>query len=361
MKKIRVGIFGCGFVASAWHIPAFMALKKTVDEIVLCDLNPTLVASVAEKFHLSKTYSNVAEMLEKEKLDIVDVCTPPHTHSALAIQAMNSGCNVLLEKPMALKLLDCDEMVRVSEQQGVKLCVVHNELFRPPMLKAKELVEKGAIGQVMGMHWCRLTHREEYLDKETHWVHKLPGGLLGETGPHAVYATMAFLKKIKNVDIAAQSNLKCPWAPFDYFNMTFECESGIGSAVISHASNNYLAEVSIYGTEGVLSLDLQSMILTSYKLGKTKMVSLAVSTLKPAGQIVKGVLSNAAKAAFARNSAMRVRGHSVEIERFVDSVINNQTPPVTGEEGRETIRIIELLVQKLRQKYPNAAVKPNPT
>ena len=68
MEKIKVGIIGCGFVASAWHIPAFIALKKTVDEIVVCDVNPKLAESVAKKFHLSKAYANVAEMLEKEKL-----------------------------------------------------------------------------------------------------------------------------------------------------------------------------------------------------------------------------------------------------------------------------------------------------
>lgn len=351
MRKLKVGIIGCGFVASTWHIPAFMALKKTVDEIVLADLNPTLATTVAKQFNLSKIYSNFAEMLKKEKLDIIDICTPPHTHSVLAIQAMESGCNVLLEKPMALKLSDCDEMVDASRRQSVSLCIIHNELFRPPVLKAKEFISKGAIGKVMGMNWCRLTHKEEYLDKENHWVHKLPGGLLGETGPHAVYATMAFLKKVKNVDIAAESNLKYPWAPFDYFNMALECEGGIGSAIIAHASNNYLAEINIYGTEGILNLDLQSMILTSFKLEKTTMFSLGKSAMKSVGQIVKDVSLNAAKAAFVRNSAMKVRGHSVEIEKFVESIINNQKPPVTAEEGREVIRVLEMLVKKLNQKY----------
>lgn len=351
MKKLRVGILGCGVVSSNWHIPAFMALKKTVDEIVLCDINPTLVKTVAKQFNLSKTYSDFSEMLKREKLDMVDICTPPRTHPALAIQAMESGCNVLLEKPMAVQLSDCDEMVRVSRKQSVSLCIVHNELFRPPVLKAKELIAQGVIGKVMGMHWCRLTHREEYLDKENHWVHKLSGGLLEETGPHAVYATIAFLKNVKSVDIAAESNLKYPWAPFDYFNLALECEGGIGSATIAHASNNYLANISIYGTEGVLNLDLQTMMLTCFKLGKTTMFSLGMSAMKSAGQIVKNVSLNAAKAAFARDSAMKVRGHSVEIERFVESIINNQAPPVTAEEGREVIRVLEMLVTKLNQKY----------
>jgi predicted dehydrogenase len=357
MKKVKVGVIGCGFVASKWHIPGFKALKKTVDSIVVCDLNPTIAASVAKQFNLPKSYSSISEMLKNENLDIVDVCTPPHTHTALAIQAMEIGCNVLLEKPMALKLSDCDEMVRVSRKQDVKLCIIHNELFRPPMLKAKELIEKGAIGKVMGMQWIRFTHRQEYLDREDHWVHKLPGGVLGETGPHAVYASMAFLKEIRNVDITAKSNLKYPWAPYDYFDITFEGEGGIGSAIISHASNNYVAEVDVFGTEGILKMDLQSMMLTRYKLNDTKLFSLAASSLRSAGQIIKSVSSHAAKTAFARNTTMRVRGHSVEIEKFVDSIINDQQPPVTALEGRETIRIMEIMVEKLNQKYGDSRSK----
>jgi predicted dehydrogenase len=355
MKKVKVGIIGCGFVASKWHIPAFLELGKTVNSIAVCDLNPTLAESVAKRFNLSRCYSNVSEMLKAESLDIVDICTPPATHTSLANQAMESGCNVLLEKPMALRLSDCDEMVSVSRKQGVKLCVIHNELFRPPMMKAKDLVEKDEIGKIMGMQWIRFTHKEEYLARENHWVHKLPGGLLGETGPHAVYATIAFLKKIINVDISAASNLKCAWAPFDYFDLTFEGEAGIGSAIISHASSNYTAEVSIFGTEGILKMDLQSMLLTSYKLNDTKLSSLAVSSLKTVWQTIKSVSSNAVKTAFLRNYAMRIRGHSVEIEKFVNSVIADRRPPVTGEDGREVIRVMEMLVQKMRQKYANAS------
>jgi predicted dehydrogenase len=355
MNKIKVGIIGCGFVASKWHIPGFLRLKRNTIIQSVCDLNPSLATSVAKKFNLPRFYSNVSEMLQKEDLDIVDICTPPQTHAALAIEVMENGCHVLLEKPMALKLSDCDEMIRVSKKQGLKLCVIHNELFRPPLIEARKLVEGGDIGKVLGMQWCRFTHREEYLVKENHWVHRLPGGLLGETGPHAVYTSLAFLKKIRNVDITAKSNLEYPWAPFDYFDITLEGEDLVSSVIISHASDNYVADVSIFGTKGILKMDLQNMLLIRYRLNETKPVSLALSSLKLAGQITGHVISNAAKVIFARNTVMLVSGHATEIEKFVGSIIDDQQPPVTGEEGRETIRVMEILVHRLDQKYANAA------
>ena len=352
---MKVGIVGCGFVASAWHIPGFLRLRKTATVGAVCDISSQLASSVANKFGISRNYSNLAEMLAKENPDVVDICTPPHTHASLAVQAMEAGCHVLIEKPMALKLSDGDEMVRVAEKQGTKLCVVHNELFRPPMIRARKLVAEGAIGKVLGMEWRRFTHRDEYLTKENHWIHKLPGGLLGEVGPHAVYASLAFLKKIKNVDVTAKNNLKYPWAPFDYFNITLEGEDLTSSVIISMASNNFIADVSLFGTEATLNMDLQNMLLMQHKLNETKPIALATSSLKSAGQMIGNVLLNAAKVLFERDAKMRVIGHATEIEQFVNSVIANERPPVTGEEGREVIRVMEMLVQKLNQKYTNSS------
>jgi predicted dehydrogenase len=351
MKKIKVGIIGCGYIASKWHIPGFQRLPNTVVKAV-SDISPQFAASTAKKFNISKSYSNVTEMLHKEDLDIVDVCTPPQTHAPLAIEAMENGCHVLLEKPMALKLSECDELVDVSHKNDVKLCVIHNELFRPPMIRARKLVEQGTLGKLLGMQWCRFTHREEYFNNENHWIHKLPGGTIGETGPHGVYTSLAFLKKVNNVEVSAENNLGYPWARFDYYNITLEGEKMISNVIISHASKNYIADVSIFGTEEILKLDMQSMLLTHCRVNDTKPLTLAMSSLKPVRQIIGGVISNAAKTLFNRNALMQVNGHSTEIEMFVDSVINDHRPPVTAEEGREVIRVMEIIIRKLNQKYP---------
>jgi UDP-N-acetylglucosamine 3-dehydrogenase len=354
LRKIKVGIIGCGYIASRWHIPGFQRLKKTAAVIAASDISPALVESVARKFNIPRTYSNVTEMLQKEDLEIVDICTPPQTHSSIAIEAMEKGVNVLLEKPMALGLSDCDEMIRISQKTGSKLCIIQNELFRPPLIQARKMVAEGAIGQVMGMQWCRHTHREEYLAKENHWIHRLPGGIISETAPHGIYASLAFLKRITNVEIAAKKLSNYPWAPFDYFDITLEGQDIVSNVIISHAGDNYVADMNIYGTEGVLKLDLQSMLLMHYSLRKTKPILLALSSLKAASQVIGGVIRNAGKIMFTRDALLQVTGHATEIEQFVNSVQNDEQPPVSGEEGRETIRVLELILQKFNQKYARA-------
>lgn len=352
MTKIKVGVVGSGFIAKKEHIPSFLRLKKDVTISAVCDLNQSLATSVAKKFGIPAAYSNLSEMLEKENLDIVDISTPPQVHTPLAIEAMEKGCHVLLEKPMALKVSDCDRMIDVSQKHSLKLCVVHNEIFRPPLLKARQLVAEGDIGKLTGMRWCRLTHRGEYMSLKNHWVHRLPGGVLGETGPHAVYTSLCFLKNVKNVDIYAKKALEYPWVSYDYFNIMLEGENIISSIVISHSNDCFVADVDLFGTKGVLKMNLESMLLIRYELNEKKPVRLALSSLSAIAQTVKGVTSNAAKVMLGRQGALsRARGHAVVIEKFVNSVINDQQPPVTGEEGRETVRVMEIITEKLYQKY----------
>jgi predicted dehydrogenase len=351
LDKLKVGVVGCGFIAKKEHIPGFLRLKRDVIISVVCDVNQSLATSVAKEFGIPRAYSNLSEMFRKENLDIVDICTPPQTHAPLAIEAMEKGCHVLVEKPMALKVSDCDQMNNVAQKCGLKLCIVHNEIFRPPLLKAKQLVAKGDIGKLTGMRWCRLTHRRVYMSLKNHWVHRLPGGVLEETGPHAIYTSLVFLKNVKNVDICAKKTLEYPWVPYDYLNIVLEGENITSSIVISHSNDCFVADVDLFGTKGILKMDLQSMILARYELNETKLVPLALSSLNAAAQTIKGVTLNAAKVMFARNTLTRARGHAVVIEKFVDSVINDQQPPVTGEEGRETVRVMEIVVKKLHQKY----------
>lgn len=346
--NLKIGILGCGAVAKERHIPSFMKIKNKVILQAACDRNESLAKEVARGHGIPKVYTDISEMLAKENLDVVDICVPQQIHAPLAIQALEHGCHVLIEKPMALKTSECDQMIEASHRNGVKLCIVHNVLFHPPFLKARELVAKGAIGNFTGMRIFMSDHRDEMIMRKDYWIHKLPGGLIGETGPHAVYMSLAFLKKVSNVDVYAKNFLEHPWAPFDEFGIELEGENALSSITISYTSNRHNCYVDILGTEGILHLDLNSMLLIRQGQKESlKSIDLAHYSLGVAFQIIKGVAANAFKVA-TRNTKL---GHEVIIERFVDSILNNSQPPVTGEEGRETTRVVEMIVERLREKY----------
>ena len=347
--KLKVGIVGCGGVATLRHIPAFERLKGNVVIQAVCDKNKDLALEAAKKHGIPAAYAELSEMLSKETLDIVDICTPPQTHAPLTIEAIENDCHVLLEKPMALKTSDCDEMINASHRNKVKLCIAHNQLFYPPVIKARRLVADGAIGNFIGMRILMSDPRDEMIMRKDYWIHKLPGGLIGETGPHAVYRSLAFIGKVKNVDVYARNFLEHPWAPFDEFRIELEGEKASSSIIISYPSKRRAGSLDLLGTEGALHLDFLGMlIIYQGKSQSMKPFALACSSLGTATQIIGGVARNAFSMLTAKG---RFLGHNVIIEGFIDSILNDHQPPVTGEEGRETTRVMEMIVNKLHQKY----------
>jgi predicted dehydrogenase len=286
-------------------------------------------------------------MLSKEDLDIVDICVPPQVHAPVAIEAIEKGCHVIMEKPMALKTSDCDKMLEASRKHSVKLCVIHNDLFHQPFLKAKKLVAGGAIGDFVGMRIFLSTPRWDMIDLKDHWYHKLPGGVIGETGPHMAYMSLAFLNDIRNVCIYAKNFLGHSWAPFDEFRIELEGENGISSVALAYTTNYWAAKIDILGTDAALYLDLQSMLLIRHRLKELRYMPIARSSFSTISQMVGGITSNAFKAITGRQKI----GTDIVIERFVDGVLNNSEPPVTGEEGRDAVRVMEMVVEKYEEKY----------
>ena len=346
-RNLKVGIVGCGGVAQQEHIPGFLRLNNVVLQSV-CDKNEKLAQQTAAKYRIPGAYSELSDMLSTEELDIVDICTPPQIHITLALEALQQGCHVLMEKPMALKTSDCDQMIDTSLKNEAKLCIIHNQLFNSPFFKAKKLVEEGIIGDFTGMRIFLSDPREDMIMREDYWIHKLPGGLIGESGPHVVYMSLAFLNRVKSVDIYAMNFLDHPWAPFDEFRIELEGENAMSSIALSYTGNHRDLYVDILGTEGVIHLDLCSKLLIHYgRKASVRPIPFARYFLTTSSQIIAGVSANA----FKLMTGKLKFSHETLIEQFVDSIINNHQPPVTGEEGRETVRVMEMIVAKLHQKY----------
>src|SRR2546425_4831671 len=204
-RPLRVGLVGCGAIARSKHIPGLRRLSKKVRLVAVSDQAARLATDTARLFHVPSAYRSLSEMLGEESLDFVDLCVPPQAHAKLAVEALEQGCHILMEKPMALLTEECDWIIRAAEKVNKKVCVVHNDLFHPPMISAKGLVDIKAIGDVVGMRVLLSTPREDMLEQASHWYHKLPGGVLGETGPHVAYLSAAFIKNIASVSVVAGS------------------------------------------------------------------------------------------------------------------------------------------------------------
>jgi predicted dehydrogenase len=180
MPRIKAAIVGAGLISRKKHVPAFAKHRNKVDLVALCDVNADAARMLAEEFSIPRTYTDINQMIGRERPDLVDICTPPQTHVTLALEAIQAGCNVLIEKPMALSVSDCDAIVDAAGAAGVKVCVGHSDLFYYPFLEARELVRDGAIGECRGMRIFLSTPTNYMTSQRDHWAHSLPGGVIGE-------------------------------------------------------------------------------------------------------------------------------------------------------------------------------------
>jgi predicted dehydrogenase len=344
--RLRGAVVGAGLIAGKKHIPAFLKQKDKIELVALCDVNFEAARNIGSSFGIRHVYSGLSEMLFKEKVDVVDICTPPHTHAKLAVEAMRHGCHVLIEKPMALTVSDCDEIVNASRETGVKVCVAHSDLFYWPFMRARELVARGDIGDFRGMRIFLSTPTDYMTSHKEHWAHRLPGGVIGETGPHVVYMSLAFINPIRRASVDAMKLLDYPWSQFEDYRIDLIGDNGISSITLSYATDQWMARVDILGSKGTLLLDLEGMWIVRSRRPELKPMPIGLSVLSESAQIVWSLLSNGMR--FATRSMRST--HEILLERFVESVVRGTEPPVTAEEGREAVRVTNMIVDKLKER-----------
>ncbi len=167
---IRWGIIGVGDVTEVKSGPAFYKLDNS-ELVAVMRRNAEKAADYAQRHGIKKWYSNASELINDPEVDAVYIATPPDSHANYAIEAMNAGKPVYVEKPMARHYSECLEMLKVSEQTGVPLWVAYYRRTLPAYLKAKELVETGAIGKPLMVNIKLYKEAAERKQKpeEMHW------------------------------------------------------------------------------------------------------------------------------------------------------------------------------------------------
>lgn len=342
-EYLRVGIVGCGDVAQWAHIPALKKIKNA-ELVAVCDEDEDSAIRVAKRFHISRYYTDFSQMLEKEELDMVDVCTPPKTHSVLSIQAIEAGCHVLVEKPMAISTPEADEMIRAGKDYGVKLGVVHNLLFVPVAIKARTVVSEGAIGDLTGIDikYSLYKYEGEIVDSE-HWCHKLPGGVFGNKLPHPISLAMAFLGKVEPVAVHAMKLSSHDWMAADELRVILKGEKGLGTIISSLNWPQNTAMVDIFGTKMNLHVYLNNGVMITYRLGGHGRPSRGLENVRQGFQLLAGTASTALNIALRKHHY----GHYALIQGFIESVRNGTEPLVTAKEGREVVRVYEKIVSQI--------------
>lgn len=145
-RKYRAGIIGCGAISRA-HASCYKESGRT-DLVAVADINIEALKKFSTEFSVSSTYTDYREMLDKEDLEIVSVCTWHDTHAEITIAAAERGISgIICEKPMATSLGQADAMLKTCEENGTKLTVAHVNRYVPVYAETRRLIKEGAIGK----------------------------------------------------------------------------------------------------------------------------------------------------------------------------------------------------------------------
>ena len=163
---MKYALIGCGRI-SPNHIAA--AKANNLEFVAICDLNADSMIEKAVKFELKKSvhqYTDYHEMLKQEQPELVAVATESGKHATIALDCIEAGCNVIIEKPIALSIEDVDMIIEKSNEKHVKVCSCHQNRFNKSIQKIREAVEKKRFGKMFygtaHIRWCR---DHEYYDR----------------------------------------------------------------------------------------------------------------------------------------------------------------------------------------------------
>jgi len=147
MEKIRLGVVGLGWVSQVFHLPVLTKFED-VELVAVCDKDRSRAKMIAERFGIQRYYSDYQQMLEKEDLDSIDVCTSTDAHLPITLSALSAGKNVFVEKPIARRYSEAVEMAEAAKANKKLLMVGMNNRFRPDTMILKSFIEKGELGKV---------------------------------------------------------------------------------------------------------------------------------------------------------------------------------------------------------------------
>ncbi len=250
-QKFRVGMIGSGRIAQT-YLQNWGEIEEA-ELVAVCDVEPELVSAATEAYKCGG-YGDYKEMLDKESLDGVVVCTPPSTHKDIVLDAIGRGLHVLCEKPIATSTDDIREMLKTAREHDRRLMMASKFRYVEDVAAARSLIKSGILGQPV-----RLENTfANFLDVRQRWNSKKDvagGGVLIDNGTHSVDISRFLLGPITEV-MAYHGPKMQDIEVEDTSHLSFRVGSGTtGTIDLSWSIHKELSSyVDIFGTEGMMSL-----------------------------------------------------------------------------------------------------------
>ena len=345
---MNVGLIGCGGIAGA-HIQAYQRIRN-VKVVGVCDLNLEKAKKLATKFRIEKIFGNYWDLLETNDLDLVDICTPVSTHAQIVCDVAKAVPAILVEKPMALNVSECDEMINEVKKHRSKLCISHNQIFLPSIQKAKSLIDRGSYNLLS----FRTLQREsfEWLRARglaADWmVTPKQKGIIWEVCCHLAYLQLYFLPDIVEV-YAVGGKIKYP--VHDHFAIILRTKSQrFGIIELSWLSRETEIVYEMCDFEGK-----RAQIYRDFDYFVENLVDPPHSVegvLRGFFADEKRTLQKWAKFGLNYIYKRKLIPHFKLIGNLIMSIENDLHPPISPEDGRNTINLLECIEKSLNEHRP---------
>jgi predicted dehydrogenase len=334
-KKIGIGIIGSGGIAQNAHMPGYAAIPDLCEIVAVADINEKIAKQAAEKFNVKHVWTDYKKLLEMDEVQAVSVCTPNYLHCEPTVLAFKAGKHVLCEKPIAMNADEAKKMVDAGRKAKKKFQIGYNSRFAPTSQLLKQYIVAGDLGDIYYARAQSLRRRGipgwgVFIDKA-----KQGGGPLIDIGVHILDLTLWLMghpkptaaSGVTYAKFGRRSDVVGFMGQWDYKNFTVEDFASAlirfdnGAAVVLESS--FVANIpedvhnsTLCGTEGGATTNPLTIIQEKHR---------SLQTFRP--EIPGG----------------NVNTHSAEVKHFVEAILNDTEPLVTGEQGMMVAQIMDAI------------------
>lgn len=335
-RTVRFAILGCGMIAQ-FHVAALREIEGAT-LVAVYDHNPELAKKISEA-EACKRYDDLDLLLADPVIDVVCICTPSGTHGKLALQALNAGKNILIEKPMALNLQECEQISELAERLGLQVGVVSQTRFDAEIQRVRAAVANGRLGRLVSADlYMKFFRDQAYYDSGT-WrgtVAMDGGGALMNQGIHGVDLMQYIIGPLKSI-YAVGGTLVRDIEVEDTLNAVVEYQNG-AVGVIQAATSTYPGfprRIEINGEYGYIVLEGEH--ITAWEVE---------------GELYQPLLAEELRGGHADPRSIDPGGHVRQIENYINALLGEEELLSSDKDGRQTLKVILGAYESLRSKKP---------
>jgi UDP-N-acetyl-2-amino-2-deoxyglucuronate dehydrogenase len=354
MQTVRTALVGCGKVGQI-HAAALASLPES-DFVAVCDSDADRADAFASRYR-TRVYTDVAGMIRDAGVQAILVCTPHPLHAAPVIEAAGMGVHALVEKPLAASLADCDAMLTASRKAGTLLGVISQRRWYEPVLRVKQAIDEGKIGRPILGVFNMFSWRDEGYYRSDAWRGRWDtegGGVLVNQSPHQLDLLRWFMGEIDEV-WGLWANLNHPYVEVEdtALAMIRFRNGGLGSIVTSLSQKpGIYTRVHVHGSSGA-SVGVETDRGATFVAGMSGVAAPPVNDLwaVPGEEHLLAGFEAEDRARFTQIDPT-THYHALQIQDFLQAILGNRPPLVTGEDGRAVVELFTAVYRSNQERRP---------